>query len=247
MFMDTTGFLATNGGKEPDLTTEDGKMTYSKFVNEFFAYVPQKYLYNVNGAELVWMYGDTFIKKIDDTTFDYAKQKYAEQFGASRKLTFLGMGFLDTAKKSQISSYSWGVSLFGATVCTYGIPIGCIGPGFYALGAYRDGCQFNLGIRTRDRQGGQYYIDSFRQVMKQSQWVVIEVWNEYHEGNDISYSLEYKDMYINLTRQLIEEFKTSPFISYRGTDTLLSGTGIISAVFVVLMIKRKNLSLVTQK
>jgi hypothetical protein len=239
MFMDTTGFLVARG-TEPDLTTEDGKMLFSKFVNEFFAFFPEKYLFHINGAELVWMYGANFIKKIDDSTFDYARLNYTATFGATRNLEFVGVGFMEDARRTQLGAYSWGVSLGGANLNRRGIAIGSIGPGFYAEGAYRCGCQFDLGIRTRERQGGQYYIDSFHKVIQGSQWIVIEVWNEYHEGNDISYTMEYKDLYINLTQQLIKEFHATQIIDWRDNDSIITATVIVAVIFFGVLIKEKR-------
>lgn len=240
LFMDTTGFLVACGSP-PDLTTADGKALFSTFVNEFFAYIPEKYLFKVNGADLVWMYGSNFIAKYNDSTFDNAQEMYKQKFGENRKLAFVGVDFTEHARRSQLGAYTWGVSLNGARLNSKGIAIGSIGPGFYAEGAYRCGCQFDLGIREQKREGGQYYIDSFRQVMQGSQWIVIEVWNEYHEGNDISYTLEYQDLYINLTRQLITEFHTTPFIDWRDNDSYIIATiGALGClIFVVFMDKNR--------
>jgi hypothetical protein len=216
-------------------------------VNEFFAYLPAKYLFQVKGAELVWMYGRNFIGAIDDSTFDFARKKYSEQFGTMRKLAFVGVGFLDDARRSQIGGYTWGVSLNGARLNSRGIAIGSIGPGFYAEGAYRCGCQFDLGIRERDRANGQYFVDSFNQVKQNAQWIVFEVWNEYHEGNDLSYSLEYKDQYINLTRKLIDEFHTIALIDWRINDSILTATGCVGLFQIGVVIKDKKRNLVLNK
>lgn len=118
---------------------------------------------------------------------------------------------------------------------------------FYSEGAVRCGCQLDLGIRNRDRNNGQYLIDSFNQVKESAQWIVFEVWNEYHEGNDLSYSLEYQDQYINLTRQLIDEFQSIRFFDWRPFDSILTGTAISSVALIGIIIKGKKLKNVPNK
>jgi hypothetical protein len=239
MFLDTTGLLVA-AGKKPDLTTENGKSLFSEFINEFFEKIPERFLFRTNGADLVWMYGSNFVENYNDDTFLNARSNYTKQLGTNRDLIFVGVGFTKYARSTQFGSYSWGVSLNGATIKKDGIPIGCIGPGFYSEGAYRCGCQWKEGIRIQERRNGDYYSESFQEVMSGSKWVVIEVWNEYHEGNDISYSEEFGDKYINLTRNLISEFKNTRFIDWRENDTYLVITIIVGIITIIIHFKTKE-------
>jgi hypothetical protein len=235
MFMDTTA-LMTYLGVKPDLTAEANQSIFAQFINEFFTIIPERFCFRVNNADLVWMYGSNFVTDYDDDVFQYARTQYKTQFGTDHDLIYVGVGWTEKARASQFGAYSWGVSLFGEKVVEKGIKIGCVGPGFYSEGAYRYGWQWSDGIRIRDRENGANFINGFRNIMGNSKWIVIEVWNEYHEGNDISYTEEYGDLYMNLTHDLIQEFKATPYSDWREFDTYFTiglGVGIISILGLV--------------
>jgi hypothetical protein len=241
MFMDTTALMGYFGFK-PDLTIEANHPIFSQFINEFYSIVPERFCFQVKNANLVWNYASNFLADYDDSVFQHARAQFKSLFGSNRDLIFVGMGFTEKARASQFGSYVWGVSLFGEEVTEHGIKIGCVGPGFYSEGAYRYGWQWVEGIRVRDRENGSYYEAGFRNIMGRSKWIVIEVWNEYHEGNDISYSVEYGNLYMNLTRQLISDFKAMPYQDWREIDTYIGigvGVGIASIAGIVFTRKSK--------
>ncbi len=51
-----------------------------------------------------------------------------------------------------------------------------------------------------DRMNGSFYMGAWEMVMiSKPQWVLVTSWNEWHEGSEIEPSLEFGDLYLNLT------------------------------------------------
>jgi hypothetical protein len=247
MFMDTTGWITRPG--VANLTSPEGKAMFAQFISEFFSYLPERFLYRPDGRDLVWMYGAGWATDYSDETFTYARQNYTATFGEGRDLIFVGVGF-SKAQASLIGTYTWGVSLSGAVIGQHGIAIGAVGPGFYSEGAYRCGCQLKEGIRSQPRRDGDFYQEQFRKIMRGSRWIVIEVWNELHEGNQICETVEHGDLYINLTRQLIEEYKNTPLWDWREFDTYLTiwiGVGCLAGIITIILKKGQKLALSLEK
>ena len=59
-----------------------------------------------------------------------------------------------------------------------------------------------------DRRGGKFYEEAWlKAIRRQPRIVIIETWNEHHEGTDIAESREYGRQYIELTRKYVDLFK----------------------------------------
>lgn len=62
---------------------------------------------------------------------------------------------------------------------------------------------------ARDREGGAYYARTFDYAMQsQPDWIILHSFNEWVEGSMIEPSISYGDLYLNLTRDLAQRFKT---------------------------------------
>jgi hypothetical protein len=60
-----------------------------------------------------------------------------------------------------------------------------------------------------DRDNGSFYQDSWETIMlSQPDWVLITSWNEWHEGSEIEPSLEFGDLYLNLTQEYYDLFES---------------------------------------
>jgi len=70
-----------------------------------------------------------------------------------------------------------------------------------------------------DRANGSYYMGAWEMVMvSKPQWVLLTSWNEWHEGSEIEPSLEFGDLYLNLTALyygLFESEKLTPRLEER--------------------------------
>ncbi len=72
---------------------------------------------------------------------------------------------------------------------------------------------------VRDRENGGFYRDTFAGAVASSpNMIVITSWNEWWEGTQIEPSNNYGDFYLNLTRQLISEYKSSGAVSGGGSS-----------------------------
>ena len=65
------------------------------------------------------------------------------------------------------------------------------------------------GIKV-ERFDGKLYETLWEEAIKADpDWILITSWNEWHEGSEIEPSVEYGDLYLELTRRLAERFKAS--------------------------------------
>jgi hypothetical protein len=62
---------------------------------------------------------------------------------------------------------------------------------------------------VRDRQGGQFYRETWEAAMSsRPDWIIITSFNEWLEGSHIEPSTAYGDLYLNLTRELAAAYKS---------------------------------------
>lgn len=61
-----------------------------------------------------------------------------------------------------------------------------------------------------NRQDGNYYVSTFQGAIRTNpDWIIITSFNEWVEGTQVEPSVSYGDKYLNLTRQLAEQFRGS--------------------------------------
>jgi hypothetical protein len=59
-----------------------------------------------------------------------------------------------------------------------------------------------------DRRGGAFYEEQWLKFLRRpSNFVMVETWNEWHEGTDVAESKEYGRQYIDVTRKYSDRFK----------------------------------------
>ncbi len=64
------------------------------------------------------------------------------------------------------------------------------------------------GSYVRDRQGGEFYRETWRGALSTSpDMIMITSWNEWVEGTQIEPSVTYGDLYLNITREFASQFK----------------------------------------
>jgi hypothetical protein len=79
-----------------------------------------------------------------------------------------------------------------------------------------------------ERANGTYYRDSWEIIMlSKPQWVLITSWNEWHEGSEIEPSLEFGDLYLNLTSDYYMLFE-SERLTPRWEERILEIEGLIA-------------------
>jgi hypothetical protein len=97
----------------------------------------------------------------------------------------------------------------GDTTCAWGGAISYQRAGICEIGAgYDHSAVPGREPLVRDREGGKFYEESWLKFLRDpSNFVMIETWNEFHEGTDICESKEYGRQYIELTRKYSQLFK----------------------------------------
>ena len=132
--------------------------------------------------------GDRFAVKITVEYLDKGDDTFSLQYDSDAKGSDIGLDNL----------YAWGAALAGPNF--HGVA--AIGPG------YDDHAVPGRTTPKREREKGEFYIDSWKQALASGKnIIVIETWNELHEGTDICETEEYGRQYIELTAQFSSQFK----------------------------------------
>jgi hypothetical protein len=203
MFYDTSSLQLEHVLKEPerpDLTTDFGKEYFYKLIRDFFSLVPPELRARIDGKPYVQLYSAAFSNKHDQSTFNFADQHFSMDFGGNDLYIVREVSWTNATSENL---YAWGAALRG--INAYGAI--SIGPG------YDDRAVPGRTTPVRDRENGQFYIDNWIKALvigsldKTMNIVIIETWNEFHEGTDIAHSREYGRTYIDITSEYAARFK----------------------------------------
>jgi hypothetical protein len=202
MFYDTSSLLFEspfhyNLEEEIDLKTESGKKQFYATIRDFFSLIPPRFWALWEGHPLVWLYASEYASGFDDTLFPYVKEEFAKDFSG---LSPWFAAHVDWVGAGADWIYRW-----GAAIQPNFLSVSAIGPGFDNSGAH--GSPRGTDVK-RDRQGGDFYRDAWEHALRASNpMVVIETWDELHEGTDICPTVEYGDQYLTETARYIKAFK----------------------------------------
>lgn len=197
MSYDTTALQYQNGNAPADLTTPAGKALFYGMIADFFGLVPSSLWATVGGRPIIVLYVSQYASAYDQSTFDYAVEHFRADFGTTpyiiresswRNVTTDGV-------------YTWGVALNGAGV--WG-GVGSLGPGYDETAVYG-----RPNPRVRARECGEFYKDGWEAMLSADpSFVLLETWNEFHEGTDVAASREYGSAYIALTAENAARWKS---------------------------------------
>lgn len=199
MFFDTTALQYENGGIPPDLTTLAGKSMFYQMIYDFFVRVPAALWGRLEGKPIIYLYTSSYVGDYDQSTFDYVLTEFANDFPDQEVPYIVRESSWSGVETDGV--YTWGAAVTGPS---FAANLAVLGPG------YDDSAVYGRDPTYRDRECGEFYRDSWEQVVNSSAvFTVVETWNEYHEGTDVAESREYNRQYIELTDQYIEEWKSS--------------------------------------
>jgi hypothetical protein len=147
----------------------------------------------IEDKPIVLLYSPGFAKKWDQDVIDYAKAEFPKEFG--------GHGLWLAPQNA------W--NLKGDSTCAWGGALGYQNPGIGEIGpGYDHSAVPGRTPLVREREGGKFYEESWLKFLRRpANFVMIETWNEFHEGTDIAESKEYGRQYIELTRKHVDLFK----------------------------------------
>lgn len=193
LFYDTSTLRHNRWRQHIDLTTDYGRRWFYATIRDFFSMIPPGDWAAIEGGPLVLLYSAGFAAAHDQSCVDYAKTEFAKEFGGRVPWVAREVSWRVRAD----STVAWGGAL------------GLKNPGVASLGpGYDHSAVPGRAPLVVDRQGGRFYEENWVKFLRRpSHFVMIETWNEFHEGTDIAESREYGRQYIDLTRKYADRFK----------------------------------------
>jgi len=194
LFYDTSTLQHNGWHEHIDLTTERGREWFYATVRDFFSIIPPKHWAMLDDRPMLLLYSASFAKRHDQSVVDHLRAEFPRQFGG--RVPWLAR------------EVSWRVK--ADSVVAWGGALGLKTPGGVAsLGPGYD--HSAVPGRTRlvvDRRGGAFYEEQWLKFLRRPvNFVMVETWNEWHEGTDVAESKEYGRQYIELTRKYSDLFK----------------------------------------
>ena len=196
LFYDTSTLQDNTWRYHADLTSDYGRRFFYGTVRDFFSCIPPKHWAMIDGKPMVLLYAPAFAKKRDARFVEFTRRSFAADFGG--RVPWLA------------PQDSWNVR--GDATCAWGGALGLRNPGIGELGPGFD----NSAVPGRTplvvrRDGGKFYEAQWHKFLRRpSNLVMLETWNELHEGTGLCESKEYGRQYIEMTRKYSDMFKHKP-------------------------------------
>jgi hypothetical protein len=213
LFYDTSTLRENEWGYHADLTTEYGRRWFYATIRDFFSLIPPKHWAMIDGRPIVLLYSAAFAKKHDQSVIDFTREQFQKEFAG--RVPYLA------------PEVSWKVKADNAVA--WGGAFGLKRAGIASLGpGYDHSAVPGLPRLVVDRRGGKFYEEQWREFLKRpSTFVMIETWNEFHEGTDIAASREYGRQYIELTWTYVQRYKRAGAL--QGDPVAEGAPGILQA------------------
>jgi hypothetical protein len=194
LFYDTSTLANNSWDEHIDLTTDYGRQWFYATVRDFFSCIPARHWAMMDGRPIVLLYASAFAKAHDQSFMDDTKAHFAADF--SGRAPYLA------------PQDSWGVK--GDTSCAWGGALGLRRAGIGELGpGYDHSAVPGRAPLVVPREGGKFYERNWQAFLRQpTDMVMLETWNEFHEGTDLCESREYGRQYIELTKKYTRLFKS---------------------------------------
>ena len=195
LFYDTSTLQHNGAQKHIDLSTPDGQAWFYCTVRDFFSFIPPRHWAAIDGRPIILLYASAFAAKQDPELFPYVRKRFQEDFGVNPYL---------------IKQTSWEGE--ADSTCNWGGALGLQMAGCAALGpGYDHSAVRGRTPLVRDRENGAFYSRSWETVLRYNparrpKLVMVETWNELHEGTDVAESKEYGRLYLDLTRKYADRF-----------------------------------------
>jgi hypothetical protein len=194
LFYDTSTLRHNAWGEHIDLSTPRGREWFYATVRDFFSLIPPKHWAMIDDQPIVLLYSAAFAKNHDQSVVEHLKTEFPKQFGG--RIPWLAREVSWRVKADSV--VAWG----GALGLKNPGGIASVGPG------YDHSAVPGRTPLIVDRRGGAFYEEQWLKLLRRPvNFVMIETWNEWHEGTDIAESKEYGRRYIELTRKYSDLFK----------------------------------------
>lgn len=224
LFYDTSTLQYNATGQQIDLATDYGRRWFYETVRDFFSLVPARHWAMIDGKPVVFLYAAGFAANHDQTCIDSLRTAFAQDFGG--RSPFI------------VREISWQVQT--ENVYAWGGALGLRNPGVASLGPGYD----HSAVPGRQplvigREDGDFFARQWAKFLRApSRLVMIETWNEYHEGTDVAASREYGRQYVELNRHYADWFKQGvypplprgPYTDVRLVSATLQSTNLESGL-----------------
>ena len=237
LFYDTSTLRHNPPHKHIDLTTQEGKEWLYNTIRDYFSLVPPRMWATLEGRPIILLYSAAFAAKQDPAALDFVYKSFEKDFACLpyivKEVSWQG---------NADATYAWG---------------GALGPQWHDVLALGPGYDHHAVPGRKplvvDREDGKFYQRAWESLLAQNpkrrpSIVMVETWNELHEGTDICETREYGRQYIEMTAQYAAQFKSGTQIpqigSYnnakevswdsiegeKGAKLLNSGDGLIESI-----------------
>jgi hypothetical protein len=194
LFYDTSTLRHNAWGEHIDLTTARGHEWFYATVRDFFSLIPPKHWAMIDDKPIVLLYSASFAKGHDQGVVEHLCAEFPKQFG--ERVPWLAREVSWQVKADSV--VAWG----GALGLKNPGGIASVGPG------YDHSAVPGRTPLVVDRRGGAFYEEQWLKLLQRpANFVMVETWNEWHEGTDVAESREYGRRFIELTRQYSDLFK----------------------------------------
>jgi len=201
LFYDTSTLLndvrgAAPAGGKADLTTPAGRELFARTIIEFFERVPRELWGRVDGRALVVLYRSDFAARWDERLVPALRAAFAGCFPGE------GVFLVADATWGEIGqdrTTEWTATITGPKLYP---GVAQIGPG------YNDSPVPGRTTPHREREDGNFYRYSWQKaIAHRPQLVLLETWNEMHEGTEICQTRETGLKYVELTSEWIARLR----------------------------------------
>ncbi|HWD18126.1 MAG TPA: DUF5010 domain-containing protein [Verrucomicrobiae bacterium] len=193
LFYDTSTLQYNSWHEHIDLTTDFGRQWFYATVRDFFSCIPARDWAMIDNKPIILLYSADFARNHDHTFVTEMRARFAEDF--SGRTPWLA------------PQNSW--RAHGDSTCAWGGALGLKRAGIAELGpGYDHSAVPGRTPLVVPREGGKFYEENWLKFLRRpTPFVMLETWNEFHEGTEICASKEYGRRYIDLTRQYSDRFK----------------------------------------
>lgn len=186
MFFDTAAMQAAYGEK-PDLRDEEVKRTFYGMVHDFFLRIPQEYRAQVwlggRPCYIIGLSTSSWFSDFDSTFIQYVNERFAKDFGAN--LAWIGA----TDYKDKAPGFDG--------YCNYGAGLGF---------SYDDTSKIKIATVSRQNDD-TYTADWVKALEKKPNWIMLDGWNDLHEGSELCGSRQYGYTYVDATAMQSLKFR----------------------------------------
>lgn len=187
---------AAPAGGKADLTTGPGRELFCTTITDFFAAIPPAHWARHRGGALVVLYVSGFAAKWDPGLGTVLRARFAACFPGEQVCLVADASWGDIGQEL---TTSWGAALWGPRLFP---GVAQIGPG------YDDRAVPGRRTPVREREDGGFYGYSWQQALaRRPELVLLETWNEMHEGTELCPTREAGRQYLDLTGQWIARLR----------------------------------------